>query len=202
MFRTGNGGMTMFRIALFLICMTASVGIANADECFSSYSLALGPGTVCHYPPPGSTNCLQARDQSNWFCPQAIIIGPPPPPPPPPISGVPPAGSFPPGAIQDAAWCITKNNDKMIKDKSMSTGNCLGVIAQFPWVSVITEHQLGKAAIYLACGSNAAGIPAGAVTAIGALAVCQCHSLPAQARLASQSQQVLAKLREWGHCGG
>jgi hypothetical protein len=119
-----------------------------------------------------------------------------------------------PGVV-DAAWCITKQPNNRIGDKSMSPPSvCPIIVSKAPVIWGMSEHRMGRYALTLACVgdvdnligpiSSALGwvIPSTEDAAIAALAVCQCHDPSAIVSLQQNRTAVLKALREWGGCAG
>lgn len=91
----------------------------------------------------------------------------------------------------------------MIKDKSMRDGSCPLDIRNFPPVSVITEHALGRAAIHAACTNiGISGIPISELGAVNMIRVCHCHNIPTQKEVIQHANAIIAALKRWGGCAG
>lgn len=196
-------------LLVLLICATVD---ASAQNCERADSQRYGPGNLCDT--KKAPHCILQMESGKYFCPGPLGAQPidgnppigisPPPPQPNPIALVPMDWvNFPAGGVQDARWCLTKDSNKPIIQKSMNNGTCAQLLSQFPWAAPITEHQMGQAAVALACGADVAslvGVPLPPDAALIPLTLCQCHNVQSQQNLISQRPAVLAALRQWGGC--
>jgi hypothetical protein len=164
-------------------------------------------GVLCDSRQPFG-ECFTLAGTDKWFCvtqnhtttstpnlPQSA--------PTPKVGGVPYWPDVVGAGPRAAAWCLTKDGNRAIAKKSMRDGNCLSQLATYPWAAPITEHQMGKAAMAMACGSDVAsfaGVSIPSESVLLPLLLCQCHNLQAQADLMSSASQVVSALREWGGC--
>ena len=198
----------MRKILIFLVFSLLIPTVSQAQSCIVATNPDYGQVLLCDVS-LGDRECLLANDGSHFLCssqPGEVLPAsnnspqPQPQPQPVTVTGVPQWQSLPEGGVQAAAFCLTKDHDGPIKDKSFSPpSTCALMVAKNPFVAVLTEHQLGNAAIFFACSNfEYDGIPIGTMSAADALLTCQCHNPSAQATILRDWPQVEASLKQWG----
>lgn len=119
-----------------------------------------------------------------------------------PQPSAPPSFEVTSPGIAQANWCFVKDNDKKFSQKAMNNGTCLADLTQYPYVAVITEHQIAAIAARLACAPGSVeGIPI-EFGSLEAIRICNCHNVEAQSLIFLNADRVLSFLKSKGGCAG